>query len=108
MGWRFKWVSSYASDFNRDYHVSFTAEERAKGKVSYNYDLSEFPSEEAPGASVFIKDGGDVYHSYSCYARGLETLIGAYAYLDLVPKGRDEAALPWTMAWVRHHDRYGD
>ena len=109
MGWRFKWVSSYGNDFNFDYHVSFTKDEMAKGKVYYNYDVNEFPSDEGPGTSVFYKDGtGDIFHTYSAYARGLDMLVGAYNYLDLVPKGRDEAELPWTMAWVRHHDRYGD
>jgi predicted dithiol-disulfide oxidoreductase (DUF899 family) len=109
MGWRFKWVSSYGNDFNQDYHVSFTQDEMAQGQVYYNYGLEEFPSEEAPGISVFYKDpGGAMFHTYSAYARGLDMLIGAYNYLDLAPKGRDEAALPWTMAWVRHHDRYGD
>ena len=108
MGWRFKWVSSYGNDFNRDYHVSFTPDHMAKDEVYYNYRMGEFPSDEAPGISVFYKDpAGDVFHTYSAYARGLDMLVGAYNYLDLVPKGRDEAALPWTMAWVRHHDRYG-
>jgi predicted dithiol-disulfide oxidoreductase (DUF899 family) len=108
MGWRFKWVSSYGNDFNYDYHVSFTEAEMAKGEVYYNYRMGEFPSDEAPGVSVFYKDPtGAVFHTYSAYARGLDMLVGAYNYLDLVPKGRDEAALPWTMAWVRHHDRYG-
>ena len=109
MGWRFKWVSSYGNDFNRDYHVSFTPDEMAKGKVYYNYEDTEFSSEEAPGISIFYRDpSGAIFHTYSAYARGLDMLIGAYNYLDLAPKGRDEAALPWTMAWVRHHDRYGD
>ena len=109
MGWRFKWVSSSGNDFNRDYHVSFTPDEMAQGEVYYNYDMTEFPSEEAPGISAFYKDpDGAMFHTYSAYARGLDMLIGAYNYLDLAPKGRDEAALPWTMAWVRHHDRYGD
>jgi predicted dithiol-disulfide oxidoreductase (DUF899 family) len=107
MGWRFKWVSSHDNDFNYDFHVSFTKEELAKGKVRYNYDLVE-GYDELPGLSVFYKDeNGDVFHTYSGYARGLDMLIGAYNYLDLAPKGRDEAALPWSMAWVRHHDRYG-
>ena len=107
MGWRFKWVSSNGNDFNYDYHVSFTPEERAEGKVYYNYDKREFPSEEAPGASVFYKDeSGQVFHTYSSYGRGIEMLLGAYFFLDLVPKGRDESELPWPMAWVRHHDRY--
>jgi predicted dithiol-disulfide oxidoreductase (DUF899 family) len=109
MGWRFKWVSSFGSDFNRDYHVSFGKDELAKGELDYNYGIGKFPSEEAPGASVFAKDAaGDVFHTYSTYARGLDMLIGAYNFLDLVPKGRDEDALAFTMAWVRHHDRYGD
>jgi len=108
MGWRFKWVSSYRSDFNYDFHVSFTEGQLAQGKVDYNYDLDE-GYDELPGLSVFYKDEtGAVFHTYSTYARGLDLLVGAYNYLDLAPKGRDEAALPWTMAWVRHHDSYGD
>jgi predicted dithiol-disulfide oxidoreductase (DUF899 family) len=107
MGWRFRWVSSFGNDFNRDYHVSFTKEEMTKGKVVYNYALAEFPSGEAPGASVFYKDGAnDIYHTYSAYARGLDILIGAYNFLDLAPKGRDEEGLAYSMAWVRHHDKY--
>ncbi len=107
MGWRFEWVSSYGNDFNYDYHVSFTQDEMAKGDVYYNYGPNGFPSEEAPGVSVFCKDGtGAVFHTYSSYARGAEPLLGGYFFLDLVPKGRDEAGLPFTMAWVRHHDRY--
>ena len=109
MGWRFKWVSSYGNDFNFDYIVSFTKDEMAKGQVYCNYDKNEFPSDEGPGISVFYKDGtGEIFHTYSSYARGLDILVGVYNYLDLVPKGRDEAELPWTMAWVRHHDKYGD
>jgi predicted dithiol-disulfide oxidoreductase (DUF899 family) len=109
MGWRFPWVSSYSTDFNFDYHVSFTKEQMAKGPVDYNFTPREFPSEEAPGLSVFCKDErGDIFHTYSAYARGLDLLIGAYNYLDLAPKGRDEDALAYTMAWVRHHDRYGE
>ena len=77
--------------------------------MTYNFDLREFPSEEAPGISVFYKDGhGEVFHTYSSYACGLDLLVGAYNYLDLAPKGRDEDALAFTMAWVRHHDRDGD
>jgi predicted dithiol-disulfide oxidoreductase (DUF899 family) len=106
MGWAFKWVSSHGSDFNRDYQVSFTAEELAKGKVYYNYGMTEFPAEEAPGLSVFARDAnGDVYHTYSTYGRGLDQLIGTYTVLDLVPKGRDEDPEA-TMKWVRYHDRY--
>jgi predicted dithiol-disulfide oxidoreductase (DUF899 family) len=107
MGWRFKWVSSFENDFNRDYHVSFTKDEVAKGKVYYNYEMVEFPSEEAPGASVFYTDGtGGIFHTYSGYARGLDILVGVYNFLDLMPKGRDEDGLAFTMSWVRHHDRY--
>jgi len=109
MGWRFTWVSSFGSDFNYDYHVSFTSEDKAKGKVLYNYAVGEFPSEEAPGASVFYKDeAGEIFHTYSTYARGLDILVGTYNFLDLAPKGRDEEGLAHTMAWVRHHDRYTD
>jgi len=109
MGWRFKWVSSFGSDFNYDYHVSFTAEERAKGKVNYNYEEVEFPSEEGPGLSVFLKDGdGSIFHTYSSYARGCDILVGTYNFLDMVPKGRDEDGLAFSMAWVRHHDKYGE
>lgn len=106
MGWRFKWLSSYGSDFNHDHHVSFTKEELARGKVYYNYRMTE-GGDELPGASVFYKDGqGNIFHTYSTYARGLELLLGAYSFIDLTPQGRDEGGLPFTMAWVRHHDRY--
>jgi predicted dithiol-disulfide oxidoreductase (DUF899 family) len=109
MGWRFAWVSSQSSDFNFDFHVSFTRAEMATGAVDYNFERREFPSEEGPGISVFYKDEhGQIFHTYSAYARGLDLLVGAYNYLDLAPKGRDEDALPFTMAWVRHHDRYRD
>ena len=107
LGWKFNWVSSYGCDFNYDYHVSFTPEQKAQGKVEYNFDLLEFPSAEAPGISVFYKDkNGTIFHTYSAYARGTEAPLGTYAYLDLVPKGRDEDGLRFTMAWLRHHDRY--
>jgi predicted dithiol-disulfide oxidoreductase (DUF899 family) len=109
MGWKFQWVSSFGSDFNFDYHVSFTPEEKASGKVYYNYAVGEFPSQEGPGASVFAKDAaGDVFHTYSSYARGLDILMGTYNLLDLVPKGRDEDGLAFSMSWVRHHDRYAE
>jgi predicted dithiol-disulfide oxidoreductase (DUF899 family) len=107
MGWRFKWVSSYGSDFNYDYHVSFTKEQAAAGDTYYNYGVNPYPSEEAHGTSVFYKDTkGDIFHTYSAYARGCDILLGAYNWLDLAPKGRDEDDLGFTMAWVRHHDRY--
>jgi predicted dithiol-disulfide oxidoreductase (DUF899 family) len=106
MGWRFNWASSHGNDFNRDYGVTFTKDELA-GSAPYNYGTMRFPVEEAPGVSVFYKDdNGDVYHTYSAYARGLEPLLGVYFLLDMVPAGRDEAGLPFPMAWVRHHDRY--
>jgi predicted dithiol-disulfide oxidoreductase (DUF899 family) len=107
LGWKFNWVSSSGSDFNYDYHVSFKPEQRTQGKVEYNFDLAEFPSEEAPGISVFYKDeNGNIFHTYSAYARGTESTVNTYNYLDYVPKGRDEDHLSFTMAWVRHHDRY--
>jgi predicted dithiol-disulfide oxidoreductase (DUF899 family) len=107
MGWRFTWVSSYGTDFNYDYRASFTQDQMAKGRVEYNFDLVEFPSAEAPGISVFYKDkNGNIFHTYSAYARGTESVLNTYNYLDLVPKGRDEDSLPFTMSWVRHHDRY--
>ena len=109
MGWSFKWVSSLGSDFNRDCQVSFTPDEMAKGEMTYNYETRGFPTDEAPGVSVFIKnEDGEIFHTYSCYARGLDMLNGAYHYLDLVPKGRDEDDLPYSMAWVRRHDEYAD
>src|SRR5271169_206967 len=109
MGWEFPWVSSFANDFNFDYRVSFSKEEMAQGKVDYNYGMTESPSEELPGASVFYKDAdGEIFHTYSTYARGLDILLTAYNFLDLTPKGRDEYGLAFPMAWVRHHDRYGD
>ena len=106
MGWRFNWASSHDNDFNRDYGVTFTKEELA-GTAPYNYGTMPFPAEEAPGISIFYRDGdGDVFHTYSTYARGLEPLLGVYFLLDLVPNGRAEDGLPFPMAWVRHHDRY--
>jgi predicted dithiol-disulfide oxidoreductase (DUF899 family) len=109
MGWNFHWVSSYGSEFNYDYHVSFTKQEQADKKVSYNYTTTEFPSEEGPGASVFYKNpAGNIFHTYSAFARGLDILVGTYNFLDLVPKGRDEDGLAFSMAWVRHHDRYAE
>lgn len=106
MGWHFKWVSSHGNDFNHDYHVSATKDEIAKGKVYYNYEVSEDAGEEMPGISVFYKDAaGGIFHTYSAYARGGDILIGAYNYLDLTPKGRNETTI---MDWMRHHDRYED
>lgn len=107
LGWNFPWVSSRGSDFNRDFGVAFSDDE-LEGKVTYNYASREFPMTEAPGLSVFARDdAGAVYHTYSTYARGLDPLMGVYQFLDLVPKGRDEQDLPWSMEWVQRHDEYG-
>lgn len=107
MSWSFEWVSSAPSSFNRDYHVSFTPEEVESGEMDYNFGLNRFPSSEAPGASAFIKDeDGAVFHTYSCYSRGVDMLNGAYHWMDIAPKGRDEGGLPHSMAWLRRHDQY--
>ena len=107
MGWRFNWVSSNGSPFNYDMHVSFTPEERARGEIYYNYHLTSFPSEEAPGVSLFYRNSADeVFHTYSTFGRGVEVMIGTYQALDLAPKGRNERDVPHKMEWVRHHDRY--
>jgi predicted dithiol-disulfide oxidoreductase (DUF899 family) len=109
MGWSFKWLSSYHTDFNQDYHVSVTPEELAKGETYWNYRWRAPNSSEHAGISVFYKDPSDgVFHTYSCYERGLDMLNVAYHYLDLAPKGRDEADLPFRQAWVRYHDNYED
>ena len=107
MGWRFRWVSSFGSDFNFDYQVSFTPEQMAEKKQVYNYGPIDFASEELPGFSAFLKNStGEIFHTYSSYARGLDILVGTYNFLDMMPKGRDEEGLKHTMAWVRHHDKY--
>lgn len=107
MGWSFNWVSSLGYDFNQDFGVSFSEDELASGSVAYNYKRGPFPVTEAPGLSIFYKDEtGNIFHTYSCYARGLDMMNTAYHLLDLVPKGRDESELPFTMAWVRRHDSY--
>jgi predicted dithiol-disulfide oxidoreductase (DUF899 family) len=107
MGWRFTWLSSFGSDFNRDYQVSASPDEKTGGKAMYNYEITTFPSEERPGASVFFKnEAGEVFHTYSTYGRGLDMFLGAYHFLDIAPNGRDEDSLAWSMVWVRHHDRY--
>lgn len=107
MGWSFPWVSSHGSDFNVDFQVSFTPEQRAEGKTYYNYELRPIASPEWPGVSVFYRsEKGEIFHTYSCYARGLDMLNGAYHYLDLVPKGRDEDGFDFSMEWVRRHDQY--
>lgn len=108
MGWRFPWVSSFGSDFNYDFKVSFTPEEIATGRIDYNYGKWSLTGEEWPGVSVFRKDdAGDIFHTYSTYGRGVEVMMGAYRMLDLTPNGRAERDdTPYKMEWVRHHDRY--
>jgi predicted dithiol-disulfide oxidoreductase (DUF899 family) len=108
MGWSFKWVSCDGSDFNHDFHVTFTPDKIAGGPVEYNYTERKTSSTELPGISVFCRDGDAVFHTYSCYERGLDMMNAAYHYLDLVPKGRDERGLPHPQAWVRLHDDYRD
>lgn len=109
MGWRFRWISSSATDFNYDFHVSFTPEQMAKGETYYNYSVGPVFSEEMSGRSIFYKnEAGEVFHTYSSFGRGTEELLGTYVILDLTPKGRDENGPHHNLAdWVRHHDRYG-
>ncbi len=108
MGWTFKWLSSDGGDFNYDLGVSFRPEEVADGARLYNFGTAQPGFEDREGASVFYKDAsGAVFHTYSAYSRGIDIFNTAYHYLDIVPKGRDEDLLPFTQAWVRHHDRYG-
>ncbi len=107
MGWSFKWVSCGENDFNCDYGVTFGPEDKEKGEVVYNYRTGPYGAPEMPGISVFCKDDyGAVYHTYSAYSRGLDTLMGMYQLLDITPRGRDEAALPFSMAWVKLRDQY--
>jgi predicted dithiol-disulfide oxidoreductase (DUF899 family) len=110
MGWRFNWVSSFGNDFNYDYQVTFSADDIAKGNAVYNYEpIAAPPIEELPGTSVFYRDeAGEIFHTYSSYGRGGDLLLGTYNFLDLVPKGRDEEGLAFSMAWLRHHDSYGE
>jgi predicted dithiol-disulfide oxidoreductase (DUF899 family) len=108
MGWTTPFLSSARSDFNHDFHVSFTASETENG-AEYNFTRSEHPYEELPGISAFAKtDDGRVFHTYSSYERGLDPLVSAYQLLDLAPKGRDEGSLEWPMAWLRRRDAYED
>ena len=106
MGWTFPWVSSGNSDFNYDFGVSFTEDDREARRAVYNYGLT--PIRSSPdmfGVSIFVKDeGGQIFHSYSTYHRGTELLMGAFNWLDLTPKGRNE--IRGTMSWIRLHDEY--
>ena len=102
MGWRIPWFSSSGNEFNFDFGASFTED----GGGTYNF-RDHHGRGEAPGLSVFLKaDDGSIYHTYSCYARGLDMINVTYQLLDLTPKGRDEDGLPWPMDWVRRHDAY--
>lgn len=104
MNWHFDWVSSHDSDFNYDFHVSVSEQEKASGKRYYNYETVESLGGELFGLSVFCRDtDGAIYHTYSTYARGGDILIGAHHFLDMTPKGRNEATV---MDWVRRHDEY--
>ena len=109
MGWGFKWVSSFQNDFNFDYQASFTPEEVHRGAAFFNFTRTDPGMMDREGISVFSKDeNGAVFHTYSCYARGIDMLNGTYHFLDLVPKGRDEQGMDDPQAWVRHHDKYTD
>ncbi len=107
MGWTFDWVSSFGTTFNEDFGVSFGSDHKPEDTVIYNYRETNFPADEAPGASAFVRDDdGTVYHTYSTYSRGLDVLNNAYAYMDMAPYGRDEVPEGHKMSWVRHHDSY--
>ena len=106
MQWNFPWVSSGESDFNYDYRVSFKPEAIELGTAIYNYKPFTRARTDMPGFSVFFRDGAEGYYTYSTFSRGLDPTNAAYQLLDLVPKGRDEAGLPFPMAWVRLHDEY--
>jgi predicted dithiol-disulfide oxidoreductase (DUF899 family) len=106
MGWTFPWASSHGTDFNVDFGVSFRKEDAVDGKQLYNYARTKEGEMDMPGASTFLREGDDVFHTYSTYARGLDMLVGTYNWLDITPLGRHEEDLPWSMAWVRLHDRY--
>ena len=105
MGWNFKLLSSQNNDFNYDFGVSFTAEEKASNEITYNYLKQAYMIDELAGVSVFIKnEQNEIFHTYSTYSRGLDILNGAYNYIDLTPKGRDESN--GIMSWLRLHDQY--
>jgi predicted dithiol-disulfide oxidoreductase (DUF899 family) len=109
MGWTFKWVSSFGNEFNYDFGASFTPEAIKSGSVFYNYTKTNMNRADREGASVFYKDpSGQIFHTYSCYARGIDNLNGTYHFLDFVPKGRDEDSFEFSQAWVQYHDCYKD
>lgn len=108
IGWSFPWVSAEHTDFSSDFNVSFTDEELLEGKGTYNFTDKPYPIREMPGLSVFYKDEqGQIYHTYSQFARGLEDFLTAYRFIDITPKGRDEEQTG-GMGWLRHRDRYDD
>ena len=109
MGWSFKWVSAGENGFNYDYYVSFKPEQVAAGEIYQNFQPVKMAMSEIVGISAFYRNpGGAMFHTYSAYSRGVDTINGTYRWLDLMPKGRDEAGLTFTQAWVRHHDRYDE
>jgi predicted dithiol-disulfide oxidoreductase (DUF899 family) len=105
MGWSFKWVSSFENDFKRDFGTTFTEDEIGNGRAFYNYKLQNSPDTEREGISVLYKDdAGNVFHTYSAYARGIDIVNAAYNFIDMTPKGRDEGDIP--QRWVRRHNEY--
>ena len=107
MGWTFDWYSSEGGGFNYDFAASFTPEQIRDGHATYNFGASGFGIEDAPGISVFYRDAaGDIFNTYSCFARGLDMMNAAYHYLDLTPLGRHEQGLPYPMDWLRLRDQY--
>lgn len=106
MGWSFKWVSSGSNTFNQDFGVAFAPDMLESGAKNYNFGTSRFGGSDAPGFSVFARDGARIFRTYSCYSRGLEVLNPTYHFLDMVPKGRNEAGLDYAQAWVRRRDEY--
>ncbi len=109
MGWRIPWVSSLGSDFNYDFHVSFTPEQLADGTIYYNFAERAIPMDELSGFSVFYRDpSGAIFHTFSAFGRGAEEVMGSYILLDMTPRGRNETGPNHSLTdWVRHHDRYG-
>ena len=105
-GWHFPWYSAVGEAFNQDFQVSFSDTQLASGSVDYNYEARQTKMTDLPGISAFIRDGGRIHHTYSAYSRGLDALNAAYQFLDIAPKGRDEAGLPYPMAWIRHRIAY--
>jgi len=104
-GWSFRWVSAGSSQFNQDFHVTFSDADKERGEKFYNYRVQPYFIDELPGISVFAKnEQGQVFHTYSTYSRGLDLLNGAYNYMDLAPKGRDEG--DEGMKWLRMRDQY--